>query len=129
MSWNNVVPDYLYQDILEKIRREPKQLHFAEDLFPPLFMINKDYLTSCNEAFTWTPSTGGGSSGTISHQVDHPAFAKLRNFLENKGFIDTSRVSVNGDKVLRPFYLNKVYFDIGDRFFSASAMSGYLRNK
>ena len=129
MSWNNVVPDYLYQDILEKIRSEPKQLHFDEDLFPPLFMINKDYLTSCNEAFTWTPSTGGGSSGTISHHVDHPAFAKLRNFLENRGFIETSRVSVNGDKVLKPFYLNKVYFGIGDRFFSASAMSGHLRYK
>lgn len=129
MSWNNVIPDYILQDMLDQIRSEPKQLHFDEDVFPPLFSIKEEYLTSCNEAFTWVTSSGVGPSGTIAKSVDHPAFAALRNFLEKRGFIETSRVSVNGDQVIKPFYLNEVFFDRKDRFYCASAMSGHLKFK
>lgn len=129
MSWNDVIPDYILQDMIEKIRSEPKQLHFDEDVFPPLFMINEQYLTSCNEAFTWITPVGGAASGTIAKSVDHPAFAALRNFLEKRGFIETSRVSVNGDRVTKPFYLNEVFFDKKDRFYCASAMAGHLKFK
>lgn len=126
MSWNNVIPNDILMDIVEQIRKEPKQLHFDEDIFPPCFMIKEEYLTSCNEAFTWIPPTGGASSGTIAHHVDHPAFAALRKRLGALGYIKIENGWVNGDRVTKPFCLNEVYFGVGDKFVCASAMSGHL---
>lgn len=54
--------------------------------------------------------------------VDHPSFTRLRNHLEAKGYIETQRSWVNGDRVLRKFILNGVTFEPGDKFLSASAM-------
>lgn len=116
-------------DIVEQIRKEPKQLHFDEDLFPPLFFIKEEYLTTCNEAFTWIKPNGHGPSGTISKHVDHPAFKALREHLGRNGFVDIERGWVNGDRVIKPFYLNDVYFAVGDKFVSGAAMQGDLRFK
>lgn len=127
MAWNDVIPGFIVQGILEQIRKEPKQLHFDEELFPPLFIIKEEYLTSCNEAFTWITSTGHGPNGTIAHSVDHPAFAALRKHLDARGFISTENGWVNGDRVVKPFYLNEVYFDVGEKFVCASAMQGHLK--
>ena len=127
MSWNNVVPASTIQNILDQIRSEPKQLHFDEDLFAPLFMIKEEYLTSCNEAFTWITGSGSGPSGTVAKSVDHPAFNALRSHLAYHGYIKKELGWVNGDKVTKPFYLNKVYFNKGDKFVCGSAMSGHLR--
>ncbi len=127
MAWNDVIPGFIVQDILEQIRKEPKQLHFDEELFPPLFIIKEEYLTSCNEAFTWIKGSGGSPTGTIAHSVDHPAFAALRKHLDARGFISTENGWVNGDRVVKPFYLNEVYFDVGEKFVCASAMQGHLK--
>jgi hypothetical protein len=113
-------------DIVDQIRKEPKQLHFDEELFPPLYTIKEEYLTTCNEAFTWVSGSGHGPSGTIAKAVDHPAFAALREHLSRRGYIDIQRGWVNGDRVIKPFYLNEVYFDVGEKFVSSSAMSGHL---
>ncbi len=126
MSWNNIIPNDVLMDIVEQIRKEPKQLHFDEGLFPPLYTIKEEYLTSCNEAFTWVNGEGRGPSGTIAHAVDHPAFAALRKHLDVRGYIKMETGWVNGDRVTKPFYLNEVYFDIGDKFVCASAMNGHL---
>lgn len=126
MSWNNVIPNYILLDIVEQIRKEPKQLHFDEDIFPPCFIIKEEYLTSCNEAFTWISPTGGSPSGTIAKAVDHPAFAALRSRLGALGYIKIENGWVNGDRVTKPFCLNEVYFGVGEKFVSASAMSGHL---
>lgn len=126
MSLNDVIPGSIIQGMLEKIRKEPKQLHFHLDLFPPLFSIDEKSLTDCNEAFTWIGPGGGGRSGTISKSVDHPAFAALRKHLSNNGFIKMETGCSNGDVVTKPFYLNEVYFDVGDPFVCASAMHYYL---
>lgn len=126
MSWNNVIPNRVIHDILNNIRKEPKQLHFDEDVFPPCFYIDEEYLVSCNEAFTWIKPTGGNQSGTISKSVDHPAFTALREHLYSNRYINKVTSYVNGDRVLKPFYLNDVYFDKGDKFVCASAMSGEL---
>lgn len=126
MSWNNVIPNCVLADIVEQIRKEPKQLHFDEDIFPPCFIIKEEYLTSCNEAFSWIPPTGGAPSGTIAHHVDHPAFAALRNRLGALGYIKIEQGWINGDRVTKPFYLNEVYFRVGDKFVCASAMQGHL---
>lgn len=127
MAWNNVIPNDVLMDIVNEIRKEPKQLHFNEDLFPPCFMIKEEYLTSCNEAFTWISPTGHGPSGTISKQVDHPAFTALRQHLVAHGYIEIQTRWVNGDSVLKPFSLNEVYFAVGEKFVCASAMSNHLK--
>lgn len=127
MSWNNVIPNDVLLDIVEKIRKEPKQLHFDEDIFPPCFIIKEEYLTSCNEAFTWIPPTGGAPSGTIAKAVDHPAFDALRKRLGALGYIKIENGWINGDRVTKPFCLNEVYFGVGDKFVSASAMGGHLK--
>lgn len=127
MSWNNVISGDVLMDIVNEIRKEPKQLHFDEELFPPLYIIKEEYLTSLNEAFTWISPTGHGPSGTISKSVDHPAFAALRKHLDQRGFIEMQTGWVNGDRVIKPFCLNEVYFGVGDKFVSACAMAGHLK--
>ncbi len=127
MSWNNVVSVDALMGIIEQIRKEPKQLHFDEGIFPPCFMIKEEYLTSCNEAFTWISPTGSGPSGTIAKAVDHPAFAALRQHLNTHGYIEMQTGWVNGDRVTKPFCLNEVYFEVGDKFVCASAMAGHLK--
>jgi hypothetical protein len=129
MSWNNAIPASIVCDILDQIRKEPKQLHFDEELFPPLYTIKEEYLTSCNEAFTWISPTGHGPSGTVASAVDHPAFAALRKHLAVRGYIEMQTNWVNGDRVIKPFYLNEVYFDVGEKFVSGSAMCSHLKFK
>lgn len=128
MSWNNIIPASVINDLLDEIAKEPKQLHFDEGAFYPCYTIKHEYLTSCNEAFTWVSSTGRGPSGTISKSVDHPAFTALRNHLAVKGYIKIQNGWVNGDRVMMPFSLNEKYFAAGDKFPCANAMKWRLRN-
>jgi hypothetical protein len=58
---------------------------------------------------------------------DHPEFAKLRNQLEQQGYIVTQRSWWNGDRVLRPFTLNGIKFRKHDQFPCAAAMGGHLK--
>ena len=127
MSWNNVIPNHIIQEMLDEIDKEPKQLHFDEELFAPCYTIKEEYITSCNEAFTWISPTGHGPSGTLAHSVDHPAFAALRKHLHAKGYIEMQTAWVNGDRVLKFFHLNRVPFRPGEKFLSADAMKSHLK--
>lgn len=128
MTFNDVIPTSVINKMLDDIRKEPKQLHFYEDVFYTCFYIKEEYLTSCNEAFTYIKATGGGSYGTIAKAVDHPAFAALRKHLSNNGYIQIPDYPcLNGDRVIKPFYLNDVFFREGEKFFCSSAMSGHLK--
>jgi hypothetical protein len=94
-------------------------------LYTPRYRIPAEYVTSVVDMIDCEQSETGvnwSSHGT----VDHPSFTRLRNHLEAKGYIITSRVSYNGDSVLKEFYLNDVLFSKGDRFYSACAMKWYL---
>lgn len=127
MAFNNVIPNSVVNAMLEEIRSEPKQLHFDEDVFFPCFYIKEEYLTECNRAFTYIEPNGSGPSGTISSHEDHPAFAALRTHLETTGYIEIPDYPcVNGDTVIKPFYLNDVFFGEGDRFLCAVATAGVL---
>ena len=127
MSWNNVIPASVINKIIDDIRKEPEQLHFDEDVFYTCFYIKEEYLTSCNEAFTYVKATGGESNGTIAKYVDHPAFAALRKHLSNNGYIQIPDYPCwNGDRVIKPFYLNDVFFRKGEKFVCGSAMGGHL---
>lgn len=57
---------------------------------------------------------------------DHDEFTKLRNQLEELGYIKTERGWWNGDRVLKPFKLNEWTFRKGDKFASAAAMQNSI---
>lgn len=90
------------------------QLDFFDE-FPPCIYISKDKLTSVTTGYSWN------SNSFVSSQ-DHPAFAELREHLAQKGFIEIERGWINGDRVKKPFYLNNMYFDTGDKFSCAAAL-------
>lgn len=71
---------------------------------------------------------GEGYWSTVSHQ-DHPEFTKLRDQLEQEGYIRTERNFWNGDSVIKPFYFNDVKFKAGDTFYCAVAMKGHIKLK
>jgi hypothetical protein len=57
---------------------------------------------------------------------DHDEFTKLRNQLEELGYIKTERSWWNGDRVLKGFKLNEWTFLKGEKFCSAGAMSNSI---
>ena len=69
-----------------------------------------------------------GTDKIISHSSkDHPEFNRFREQLGSEGYIHIERGWCNGDRVLKPFTLNGVEFEIGDKFCSACAMIGHLK--
>lgn len=90
-----------------------EQLNFLDE-FPPCIYIDRDKLCNVPIGYSWDDTT------TYS-TTDHPAFTQLRIRLEKEGYIET-QTWVNGDRVTKPFYLNNMYFDIGDRFLCAVAL-------
>lgn len=63
-----------------------------------------------------------------THSEDHAEFTELRELLGAQGFIYIERGWWNGDRVLRPFSLNRKRFKRGDKFVSAGAMKFSLRH-
>jgi hypothetical protein len=63
---------------------------------------------------------------TTIRNDDSPEFKALRNQLEAEGYIECQRNWWNGDRVLTPFTLNEIKFDIGNKFFSGAAMRNHL---
>ena len=57
---------------------------------------------------------------------DHDEFTKLRNQLEELGYIKTERSWWNGDRVLKPFKLNEWTLRKGQTFMSASALKNTI---
>lgn len=91
-----------------------EQLTFIDE-FPPCIYINRDKLTSVHLGYNWN---GMG----MSSSQDHPAFTQLRERLGKEGYIKIEYSWWNGDRVTKPFYLNNMYFDIGEKFSCASAL-------
>jgi hypothetical protein len=60
---------------------------------------------------------------------DHPDFAKLRNKLEELGYIKCERGWWNGDRVLKPFTMNGAPFYEGEKFHSGAAIKYTVEQK
>ena len=71
----------------------------------------------------------GPVRGTSYTTTDHPEYTKLRNNLEDLGYIKIERMWWNGDRVLKRFTLNGAPFKKDDQFCCASAMRHYLEYK
>jgi hypothetical protein len=90
------------------------------------FRLKKEYITSVpdNQYMVLSDLVGkiiiqGDSYGT----KDHPEFTKLRNKLCELGYIFIEPTYWNGDKVLKPFKLNKLSFKKGEQFPCAAALA------
>lgn len=68
---------------------------------------------------------GYDKSYSISSK-DHDEFTKLRDRLEELGYIETQRGWWNGDRVLKGFKLNEWTFKKGEKFCCASAMKSSI---
>lgn len=68
----------------------------------------------------------GEAHWTSVSSKDHDEFTKLRNRLEELGYIKTERGWWNGDRVLKAFKLNEWTFRKGDKFASAAAMGNSI---
>ena len=68
---------------------------------------------------------GWDKSYSISNK-DHDEFTKLRDQLEEQGYIRTVRNSWNGDTVLKQFYLNGWRFKKNHRFPCAAALKNSI---
>lgn len=91
---------------------------------PPWFFIEPEYLCSVVNKISYYSPDGKpyGTHGT----VDHPSFTRLREHLVGEGLISVERGWINGDRVLKSFYLNNYLMLPGDKFLSASAMWHYM---
>ena len=90
----------------------------------PKFKLLKKYFTDVMEEkpIALVLSDGQEMHGTSMRYIDHPEFTKLREKLGKQGFIKIERGWLNGDRVLKPFYLNRHKFSVGDKFLTAMAM-------
>ena len=57
---------------------------------------------------------------------DHDEFTKLRDQLEELGYIETQRRWWNGDRVIKGFKLNEWTFKKGEKFPCATAMNNSI---
>lgn len=70
----------------------------------------------------------GWDKGYSISNKDHDEFTKLRNKLEELGYIETQRGWWNGDRVLKPFTLNNKHkFRKGHKFPCAAALQSSIR--
>lgn len=68
----------------------------------------------------------GWDKAVSIYSKDHDEFTKLRNQLEELGYIKTERGWSNGDRVIKGFKLNEWAFKKGDKFCCASAMQNSI---
>ena len=68
----------------------------------------------------------GHDKGYSIGSKDHDEFTKLRNQLESEGYIQCQRSWWNGDRVLKPFYLNGWKFKKNHKFPCASALKSSI---
>jgi hypothetical protein len=63
---------------------------------------------------------------SMSGSKEHPEFLKLRDILEEQGYIKTERSWSNGDRVLKDFTLNGFKFIKNSTFFCAAALKSRI---
>jgi hypothetical protein len=68
----------------------------------------------------------GYDKGCSTYSKDHDEFTKLREELGRRGFISIERGWWNGDRILKPFYLNEWRFKKGHKFPCAAAMKNSI---
>jgi hypothetical protein len=122
MSWGGIDIGLLMNLANKKNGGEWYQLEFD---FPQMFYIPLESVNRLRSGLSY--SVGSGISSSIG-TIDHPQFTELREYLGKKNLIEIERKWTNGDVVLKPFYLNEIYFEPGEQFSCASAMRYTLKH-
>lgn len=106
------------------------------------FYIDEEYLCDVTIYKEWNLYTKNGRKPTqkemleilkgkgwcsVTGTEDHPEFARLRNELEQLGYITTERSWSNGDRVIKAFKLNGRILSRGEKFSCAAAMGCHVR--
>jgi len=120
--FNNVIPTALLKKILDEI---PKQYDLPLET-PVEYDIPKEFITGVACTYTKTEENTGVKN-KITYSVDHPVFQTVRDQLSNTGYIHKETGWWNGDRVLKPFRLNSIWFQEGDMFPCADAMRNKLQ--
>lgn len=89
--------------VRQEVRREVKDKH--------------DLIKAIKDPIAWS----------MVGSKDHDEFTKLRNHLEEIGYIETQRNCVNGDMVLKSFKLNGWALKKGRKFPSACALGNSIQ--
>ena len=92
-----------------------EQLELLEPV--PMIEIDLKYLSNVYIDYRWH-----GDGMGVTHSLDHPSFTEIRELLGRKGYIYVERGWSNGDRVLKPFYINRYLFQEGDKFCCAGAL-------
>lgn len=116
------------QSIIDILRNEGYMHQLSLPLTPPEYTLPEEYFSSMNVGYARIEEYTGTSSSSIEH-VDHPGFTRLRTELEQRGYIKVERGWINGDRVLRRFRLNNVWFEEDDKFPCASAIAYTIKMK
>lgn len=106
--------------LIMELARLDGVMYQQEMYFEPHVFVDPKYFTS--EPNGYSMIQHGQTRGSLGSQ-DHPYFASTRDMLEHNGYIKCERSWHNGDRVLKPFYFNNVYMNVGEKFSSATAMS------
>jgi hypothetical protein len=106
------------------------------------FTIDPAYLTSVTIHEEWNTYTRNGLEPTaeevllilqgkgmcsMTSTADHPEFNKLREQLGELGYISIYRQGWNGDRVEKPFTLNRLKFNVGEKFSCGAAMDIHFK--
>ena len=86
---------------------------------PRHYVLDEEFFSTC--IVSYHHLNGKGQKTGTTSSVDHPAFAALRRHLGALEYIKIETNWCNGDRVLKPFYLNDFYLEESDTFFSAGA--------
>ena len=98
------------------------QLELLEPV--PFIEIDVKYLSNVYIDYRWQGADGMG----VTYSKDHPCFTEIRESLGRKGYIEIERGWVNGDRVLKPFYINRYLFQEGDKFACGAALHYTIKN-
>lgn len=105
------------------------------------FELDDEYITDVHIYKEWSMYDGketltneellkvlqGKDKCSSSSHIDHPEFTKLRNQLEELGYIKTQRNWWNGDRVLKSFKLNGWTFRKNHKFPCAAALNNSIK--
>ena len=83
----------------------------------PFIEIDLEYLSSVTISYRWQ-----GDGMGVTRSIDHPCFTAIRELLVRRGYIKIEHNYSNGDRVLKPFYINRYRFEEGDKFCCAGAL-------
>lgn len=89
--------------------------------------IEEEYLTDIAENLDIINEQGHRYRNIGS--IDHPSFTLSRNWLHNNGYIQKQSNWINGDIVVKDFYLNEKLFTKGEKFPCAAAIKLSLNSK